>query len=73
MPHTHLGIGSLAYLLAPVNHDGIFLDPDRPHPATFTFAIFLGASMCMLLEMTKDVADPKMLVTLAAEVMIGFL
>jgi Kef-type K+ transport system membrane component KefB len=37
----------LAWFLAPVNSGGRFLEGTSHPPTTFTFAIFLGASMCI--------------------------
>src|SRR4051794_37091862 len=37
----------LATQLVGVNNGGIFLDPAKGHPQTLTFALFIGAAMCI--------------------------
>jgi Kef-type K+ transport system membrane component KefB len=37
----------LAFFLAPVNNEGVFLEGTRHPPTTVVFALFIGASMCI--------------------------
>jgi K+:H+ antiporter len=37
----------LATRMTGVNNGGTFADPTKPHPPTLTFALFIGASMCI--------------------------